>query len=273
MVPRRAVVVGVDGSADSLRAVRWAAARAAGQHAPMHLVFALPQSAELPFTEAEKAERAEFATHLLDEASAQARIPGLHITSEVVDAAPARALIRAARHAVMVVVGSHGHGQVTGLLLGSVAQHVSRHAACPVVAVRPPAHPDARRVVVGVDGSPSSHKALDFAFETASREGELLVVIHGWQDTQGPATVGDRIDAAERLLSETLAGWSEKYPDVPVVREAIPVHPVTALTTASEFASLVVVGSRGRGAFAELMLGSTSQAVLHHAHCPVAVIR
>jgi len=181
------------------------------------------------------------------------------------------------------VVGARGHGAVTGLLLGSVSQHVSRHAPCPVVVVREQADPKARRIVVGVDGSPSGDNAIGFAFDAASRNEAPLVAIHAWHDVTasrvvGPsyaalANVAERIAAGERLLAEALAGWAEKYPDVTVTREAIPVHPARVLADATEHAALVVVGSRGRGEFTGLLLGSVSQAVLHHARCPVAVAR
>jgi nucleotide-binding universal stress UspA family protein len=161
-------------------------------------------------------------------------------------------------------------------VLGSVSQHVTRHASCPVVVVRAPYHPDAERVVVGVDGSTGSRKALEFAFDHASRSGAPVTAIHAWRDgARGDAREGlvEEIRAAERILAEALAGFADQYPDVKVTTEAVPVVPQRVLADASQAASLVVVGSRGLGAFAGLLLGSVSQSVLHHAQCPVAVVR
>jgi len=272
-----AVVVGVDGSADSDRAVDWAAAAAAMHDAPLHLLYALPR-AEPPWDEEERS----IAERVL--ADARTRVEqALQLTSEIVDAPAAPSLITAGQHALMVVVGSRGHAAVTGLLLGSVSQHVSRHAPCPVVVVRERADPKARRIVVGVDGSPSNQPAVGFAFDNAARYDAPLAAVHGWHDVTertdiGPTTsamakVAERIEAGDRLISTALAEWVEKYPEVTVTREAIPVHPTRALADASQRAALLVVGSRGRGEFAGLLLGSVSQSVLHHARCPVAVVR
>jgi nucleotide-binding universal stress UspA family protein len=110
-----------------------------------------------------------------------------------------------------------------------------------------------------------------------------LVAIQAWHDAVGRSrgglepstrhTVAERIAAGERAISEAVAGWAEKYPDVALTREAIPAAPARVLADASQRAALIVVGSRGRGGFTGLLLGSTSQAVLHHASCPVAVVR
>jgi nucleotide-binding universal stress UspA family protein len=162
------------------------------------------------------------------------------------------------------------------VVLGSVSQHVTRHASCPVVVTRTPYHPDSKRVVVGVDGSNGSRKALAFAFDHASRSGSSVAAIHAWRNlARGFPGEGliEEIQAAERVLAEALAGFADQYPDVEVSAEAIPIAPQRALADASQAAELVVVGSRGLGAFAGLLLGSVSQSVLHHAQCPVAVVR
>jgi nucleotide-binding universal stress UspA family protein len=274
-----AIVVGVDGSADSDRAVDWAAATAVRYHAPLHLVCAIRADYELPLRNWDER---SFAEGVISEARARVK-RAITVTSELIEAPAVPALITAGKNALMTVVGSRGHGALSGLLLGSVSQHMSRHASCPVVVVREPANPKARRLVVGVDGSPSCEKAIGFALDLASRNKAPLVALHGWHDRTeaegvgmaypAMAHVGERIDAGKRLISEALAGLAEKYPDVAVTSEAIPVHPTRALADASQQAALLVVGSRGRGEFAGLMLGSVSQSVLHQAHCPVAVVR
>lgn len=181
----------------------------------------------------------------------------------------------------MLVVGSHGHGRVAEALIGSVSQHVARHASCPVVVVREPAQTEAARIVVGIDGSGGSAAALEFACRRAELTDEVVVAVHAWKigqvlvDGRGllPETIGPMLDDHELLLSESVAGVRTDHPDVTLIEEAIAVAPGQALVDASETASLVVTGSRGRGAFAGMLLGSVSQEVLGRAHCPVAIIR
>jgi nucleotide-binding universal stress UspA family protein len=133
--------------------------------------------------------------------------------------------------------------------------------------------------VVGVDGSPTSEAALAFAFEAADLHGVPLLAVHTWTDYQIESTMtavleGDAIDADERrLLAERLAGWGEKFPDVAVTRLVTRYRPARTLLEQSAHAQLVVVGSRGRGGLAGMLLGSVSHALLHHAVCPVAVVR
>jgi nucleotide-binding universal stress UspA family protein len=167
------------------------------------------------------------------------------------------------------------------VFLGSVSQHAARHAPGPVVVVRhmPPA--DRRRIVVGIDGSGESSRALEFACRRAERTGEVVAAVHAWKvgrvdlDYHGelPHDIGEKQDAASLLLGEAVAGVREAHPDVVVEQEAIPVDARDLLVDASASASLVVTGSRGRGAFTGMLLGSVSHDVLQRAHCPVAVVR
>ena len=183
--------------------------------------------------------------------------------------------------ASLLVVGSRGHGQVAGLVAGSVSQHLARHAPCPVVVARPVSHPAAVRIVVGHDGSEGSAAALEFACRRAEFTGEEVVVINGWRDggatgttrREVPEEFMDRIAEHERMLAEAIAGVRGEHPGVKIEPEAIPVVAWRALADASAAATLLVVGSRGRGAFSGMLLGSVSQQVLHHAQCPVAVVR
>lgn len=254
-----AVVVGYDGSADSELALDWADELAVGQGRALHVLVSRGEPGV--------------------EADARARAAAAHARESVVDvvAEPAGpALVDASARAATVVVGARGHGVLSGVVLGSVSQHVTRGAACPVVVVRAPEHPDARRVVVGVDGSSGSRKALEFGFDHASRTEAAIAAVHGWRNpVRGPAGDGlvDEIRSAERLLAEALAGFADRYPDVQVAVEALPLPPQRVLTEASRSASLVVVGSHGRGPLSGLLLGSVSAAVLHHAACAVAVVR
>jgi nucleotide-binding universal stress UspA family protein len=188
-------------------------------------------------------------------------------------------LEREAVDAAVMVLGSRGLGGFTGLVVGSTAVALVTRASCPVVVVREPGR--AGPVVVGVDGTPASEAAIAFAFAEASARDTDLVAVHTWSDLLLEiAFAGERealditrlADEAREVLAERLAGWQEQYPDVRVTREVVRDRASRALLRHAEDARLVVVGSRGRGGFRGLLLGSTSQHLLHHAPCPVAVV-
>jgi nucleotide-binding universal stress UspA family protein len=152
---------------------------------------------------------------------------------------------------------------------------------CPVVVARPTNRAGSSRIVVGVDGSGGSDAAVEFACLRAEVTGEDVVLIHGWHDASATGTTrGDvprrfveRIAEEETRLATTAAKAHADHPDVRIEAEAIPVAGWRALADASAYASLVVVGSRGRGAFTGMLLGSVSQQVAQHAQCPVAIVR
>lgn len=269
------IVVGYDGSGDSELALDWADQLAAEQGRPLRVLIS-----EVDPTQVLEATSDWHAAKVAQlESDARDRLAGARSREssiEVIGVPPSQALIDASAKAATVVIGARGHSLLSGVVLGSVSQHVTRHSSCPVVVVRAPYHPDANRVVVGVDGSTGSRKALEFAFDHASRSGSPITAVHAWRNAaRGDTGEGlvEEIRAAERVLAEALAGFADQYPDVKVTTEAIPVVPQRVLADASQSASLVVVGSRGLGAFAGLLLGSVSQSVLHHAQCPVAVVR
>ncbi len=269
------IVVGFDGSGDSELALDWADELAGEQGRPLRVLIS-----EVDATQVLEATSDWHAVKVAQlEADARDRLGAARAVDKEIEIAsvpPTQALIDASARAAVVVVGARGHSLLSGVVLGSVSQHVTRHASCPVIVARAPYHPDTDRIVVGVDGSSGSRKALQFAFDHASRKAAPITAIHAWRNV-GRGTGGEglveEIRAAERILSEALAGFSDQFPDVKVTTEAIPVAPQRVLADASQSAALVVVGSRGLGAFAGLLLGSVSQSVLHHAQCTVAVVR
>jgi nucleotide-binding universal stress UspA family protein len=275
------VVVGIDASPDSARALDWAGAEAARSGSALRLIHALePVLTEMPLTTEEERERRDTAERLLSEARAQVqRTFPVSVRTDLVDRFAAPGVLAAADRASLVVLGARGHGVIHGLMLGSVSRHMSQHAPCPVVVVREPADPCQDRVLVGVDGSPGSQDALGFAMEHAARRNAPVVAVHGWHERDlGASSMvtwtrsAERIAAAGRMLEGVLGPWRSKHPDVELSAEAIPMHPARLLADGSEHAGLIVVGSRGRGEFAGLLLGSVSQEVLQHARCPVAVV-
>jgi nucleotide-binding universal stress UspA family protein len=227
------------------------------------------------------------ATIALEKLAVQVREenPDVDVKAVVSVGLPAATLIDLSRQAELIVVGCRGMGGFAELLLGSVSSQVAAHAHSPVIVVRPADSQtaDARRpVLVGVDGSPANDAAIGFAFAEAAQRGTHLIAMHYWSpvptlvfvDEYTQAQLAQDEEKARALLSEALAGWQEKYPGVVVEqRLTLDANPEDAFIQISAEVSLVVVGSRGRGGFTGLMLGSVSQALLHHAHCPVAVVR
>lgn len=284
LAPRNAIVVGVDASADSDRAVAWAAELASRTERPLHIVHVQPAPPRSLVDEDPRGRWARAGRDVLDSAvDVAGRSPGLTLTSETVDGsrlAVAEALVGVSGESAMLVVGARGHGGYAGLLLGSVSQHAVRHARCPVITVRRPASESERRVVVGVDHSEGAERALALALELATALDAPVTVIHAWRapSLHGagvalpmPADTGEAIRHEEQRLAEQLAPWRRKFPQIHIVGEVVPGHAASVLTDASQQAGLLVVGSRGLGSFAGMLLGSVSQSVLHHAHCPVAV--
>lgn len=290
---RHSILVGVDGSPSASQAVEWAAREGLRRTLPLRLFHAAvmpPSSAHVaayPGTGLEES-IIEQGHRWLDEAAALARrtADGAEVRTELRVGKPANELADESEHAFMAVLGSRGLGGFRGMLLGSVSQGVAARGRCPVIVVRgklpglPPQ--DAGPVVVGVDGSAVSEAAVAFAYEEASLRETSLVAVHTWLDASVAQTwmaMPFDIDWAavaedeRRVLAERLAGWAEKYPDVPVRREVLYDRPVRALLAQAEDAQLLVVGSRGRGGFTGMTLGSTSQALLHYSECPVAVVR
>lgn len=282
------VVAGFDGSASSLAAVRLAAREASLRHRRLRLVYAITGPPDgwvttpgltAPPPRAGR-ERAEIdLVKAVDLAGKVAR--GTDVTGVIVMGDPADVLLAESRHAVLLVMGNRGNGGFTGLLAGSVAQRVARNATGPVLVVRGHENRDGP-VVVGVDGTVRSAAALDFAAEEAELRGTELVALHTWSGKDGtelnaelPMTyefwAGE--EEEKRVLAETLAGVAERYPDLPVRRQDRRGSARRLLRDWSLTAQLVVVGDRGHGGFAGLLLGSVSQYLLLRAGCPTAVVR
>ncbi|QXV56444.1 universal stress protein [Amycolatopsis sp. TNS106] len=291
--PDRKIVVGVDGTEPGRAAVRWAAAVAEERLLKMLVVHALrvdklAYGAGLGGPTPWYDVLAEEGQRVLDEAVSEARsvAPGVDVDTRMPADSPVPTLIDASKSAAMVVVGGTGKGFFGEMTIGSTASAVVAHAHCPVVVMRgrknTTAYPAEGPIVVGIDGSPLSERALEIAFEEAAWRKADLVVVHAWRDVTYDDAYGmarlvvqwESIEDEERrLLAQRLAGWQEKYPDVKVERVLVQDRPRHALLEWSAQAQLVVVGSRGRGGFTGQVLGSTSQALAHHAECPVLVVR
>ncbi|MBM0207409.1 universal stress protein [Micromonospora sp. STR1s_5] len=278
------ILVGYDGSTDASVALNWALEEARHSGQPVRLAYVFewltvaswvgPGVAPGVWPDDTARRQVE---DLVRRAAADATAanPGLRITGEVYDGPPALVLQERSAEAGMLVLGSRGHGGFSGLLAGSTAVSVAAHAHCPVVVVRDGAGSAAtdtsgRPVTVGVDGSEPSLVALGFAAERAAQRQLPLRVLHAW--TQGPggaAGVPDERAAVEQALEP----WRRTFPELAVTVDLESTSPSAMLIEASRDARLVVVGSRGRGGLAGMLLGSVSQQLIQHAACPVAVVR
>lgn len=283
------MLVCVDGSAESDAAVAWAAREAVMRGLPITLMHAVPPVMvgwpvgqlypSMPEWQREGAQHViDHARKTLNASLRDGESP--ETLTEIVYSAVVTALIAASADAWMIVVGSQGLGAVGRLLLGSVSAGLLHHAHSPVAVVRSDdgGTPDANApVLLGIDGSPASEAATGLAFDEASRRKVGLVALHAWSDVGVFPILGmdwrDRQNVGQEIITERLAGWQERYPDVHVERKLFCDKPSHWILKESESAQLVVVGSRGRGGFPGMLLGSVSSAVAQSAHVPVLVVR
>jgi nucleotide-binding universal stress UspA family protein len=295
---RDVIVAGIDGSDGARIAASWAAADAQRRGAALRLVHAVfappaggypdpvlvrPQVTEYMRFRAEAL--LQFTADLLAE-----RYPDLKIEMVQRDGTPANVLMdQSQTGTVATVVGADGESRLAGAFFGSVTARLAAHGhGCIVIARPEPASAPGQQgvVAVGVDGSAHSQSAIGFAYEEAALRGATLLAIHTWNDKPLSHALGSypleidptSVDDQEhRLLETELAGWEQKYPDVPVRMRVLRGRPAPKLLRyatmdGNQPTQLLVVGSRGRGGFTGLLLGSTSQAVMTHASCSVAIV-
>jgi nucleotide-binding universal stress UspA family protein len=262
------VVVGVDGSIAAQTAVCWAAAEAAQRSATLRVVHAFVWPLfRVPLGPSEVAPGLRAAADLVvgEAVELAGKVePAIPIDAAVVEGFPFPVLAEETRYADLIVVGSRGLGATLTVLVGSTTVDLVAHAHCPVVVVRPDQLGDSGRgVVVGYDGSPAAAQAVRVGVEYSARHHLDLLVV----------TVSDR----DAVTGAELAGLVASVTDggrggVRVTSTVLSGHPAEELVRLSGESRLIVVGSRGRGGFRGLLLGSVSQAVLQHAGCPVAVV-
>ncbi|WP_459545805.1 universal stress protein [Nocardia sp. X0981] len=286
-----AVVVGTDGSDAASRAVRWAAETASLRGRKLLIVHGLDLMAassalgiyDVTVPGVLENIRRRGADYVAAAVSLAGTVdPALRIRTEVAEDDPSRLLLARSADAHMVVLGASGDSG-TFTHLGSTLLAVTAHGHGCIVVVRgddTDRHTRAALpVVVGVDGSRTSEAAVAAAFNEAAERSTRLIAVHAWSDQRFDRFAGypnaisnpDVAAAAHTVVAEQLAGWQEKYPEVDVIRKVYLFGPRHQLLAWSKVAQLVVVGSRGRGGFRGLLLGSTSNAVVQHASCPVMV--
>lgn len=284
------IVVGIDDSPAARVAVQWAAREAGLRNIPLTLVYAIspevstwlrtPLPAGVLRWQQDHGRRLiDGALRVVEEATAPGGPAG--VNTEILASGAAPTLIEKSKDAEMVVLGAHGSGRWPGRLLGSVSSALLRHAHCPVAIVHdedPSIFAASRSpVLVGIDGSPASEVGTAIAFDEASRRRVGLVALHAWSDLDVSEWPGIDWPAtqsmAEEVLAERLAGWQEQYPDVQVTRVVVQAQPARRLVEGAKEAQLVVVGSRGRGGFAGMLVGSVGETVAQMSPVPVIVAR
>lgn len=277
--PDQAVVVGIDDNAAVERVLTAGVEQARRLRRPLHLVHATGTGITR-WTATHRERQQQLAQRWHEEAAAMA--PELVVSHAVHADNPAATLVRASDTASLVVIGAGSLGHVTGVLLGATAQKVAAHSRSPVL-VTP--HTGEWRgtgpVVVGVDAAEHSVRPVEWAFaEAADRKVPLVAVHTWWWEEPDPFLSGGEWDgewrdvaqSQELLVAEMLAGWRETYPDVTATPAVVRGRAATVLHDYAEDAQLLVVGSRGRGGFTGLLLGSVSSEVLHTSACPVVVV-
>lgn len=291
------IVVGYDGSSESKAAVHWAASVAARRNRPLVVACAAG------IDPGEKA--AEQAQALAEEGAERARQSAdIEVTAEAPAAGVVSTLVGMSEDAELVVMGNRGRGRLRGALLGSAAFSVTIHAKCPVAIT----HDTVRAlpskelpIVVGTDGSEAGSIAVREAARLASETGATLKVVvsypsptnEPWLTAHYPDEVVDKNVWERQVFDPDLDGTSGEqrqkqaagfaheaaeqvvaaYPNVDVELIVIAGRPERAIVEAAADASLIVVGARGRGDFASLLLGSVSRDVIQHADCTVYVVR
>ncbi|KPI19035.1 UspA domain-containing protein [Actinobacteria bacterium OK074] len=289
----RPVVVGLDGSRESLAAADWAAGEALRRGAPLRLVHAWEAASPEPSTLPELDAPRYWARRILREAVERLgeRRPQVRPDVEQIAKSPADALVSAGAEAGLLVLGSRAFSGFGGFFAGSVALATVARAVRPVVLVRadatpeservpgadglPSAHAPYRPVVVGVDTEQQCEEVLAFAFESAVLRSAPLRVVHAWRPPlalgPGPETAPLR-EAAERELDTVLGPWREKYPAVEVDRRVEHGRTAQSLLDAAADSCLLVVGRRIRTAGFGTHTGPVAHAVMHHVRCPIAVV-
>lgn len=271
----RPIVVAVDHSDSARDAAGWAADVAADLSAPLHLVHVVagePQDPLLPMP-----------PWLAGLGEAAERV-GTRPIIEVLSGDVVATLATRGVGARIVVLGSYGEGASGGMLAGSVALGVVERVACPVAVVRGSAPwlapPRGGPVVVGVDGSEAGEAALSFAADLAVSLGARLVAVHIWSDV-GVGPQGSRwrreqsvalVTEANRLLEAQLASAPQRYPGLAIERQVVEGTPLRTLIGRASEARVLVVGARGSTGHTGVLMGSTSNALLEFASCPVVVV-
>ncbi|KFI45696.1 Nucleotide-binding universal stress protein, UspA family [Bifidobacterium bohemicum] len=283
----KVILVGVDGSQASYKATWWAAnyAKHAGLMLQIVCAYSLPSYAAVSFDSTYTSMGDDNAAHIdaqeiLAKAKAIANEQGVEAQTLIVTGDPSSVFVELSRNYNLIVIGNRGKGGLAERLLGTTSSSLPAYAYCPIIVV--PYTDDngkamhlnntIKKVAVGTDSSPWGLKALQMAADLASDNGAELDVIDAVPGLQGVGQEDGVYESYMEDLEEVLAPTRQAHPDLKIAKTIVPESSVSALTKASLDHDLVVVGSRGRGGFTGLLVGSTSQGLLQHAAGPVFVV-
>ncbi|MFI6088280.1 universal stress protein [Streptomyces sp. NPDC051218] len=278
MPTQQTITVGVDGSPGSLDAADWAAGEALRRDLPLRLIHAHePPGERGRFDGSDAAARLE--TGVLERSVQQLSRwhPELEIIDDRVSGSPAGALLAAAPSSALVVIGSHGAGRLTNVMVGSAALAVATRASCPVALVRAAdthddKHGDAadRPVVLGLDLDRRGDELLEYAFDAAASRRAPLHVVHVWTApmTEESEAV-DPMPDKERLMASELSSWRRKFPETHVDQRLVHDAAGHHLVQSTSNACLLVIG---RLIPTGPHLGETAHAAIHQARCPVVIV-
>ncbi|MET7339161.1 universal stress protein [Nonomuraea sp. NPDC005650] len=267
------IIVGVDGSATSRAAVKWAAGDAFRMRLPLRIVHAVdPSTCQIGEPDlADTLRRRGQGILRESETLVQRCCPAVEVTTQEAEGAAAAALRELAEDAIEIVVGRRGLGGFNGLLPGSVSVDLAGRARCPVVVVSDEPRPVYEEIVVGVNSSQVCEPALAYAFEQARLRGARLRAVHAFAPEAAYDT--DEARAEQRqVVHDRLEAFREEYVEVTAIEDVRSAQPVDALAEASERADLLVVGSHGLGTGGSRLFSSVSRGVLFHARCSVAAV-
>ena len=286
MINDKAILVGVDGSHASYKATWWAAnyAKHAGLTLQIVCAYSLPSYAAVSFDATYTAMGDDNAAHsdaqeILSKAKAIADEQGGEAATLIVTGDPASVFVELSRNYNLIVIGNRGKGGLAERLLGTTSSSLPAYAYCPIVVV-PYTDDDGNlmhlnntitKVAVGSDESKWGLKALEIAADFADAWGAELDVISAVPNMKGSEDEGVMASFKEDL-DVRIKPLEESHPNLTINKQIVPGPAVGALTKASYDHDVVVVGSRGRGGFTGLLLGSTSQGLLQHAVGPVYVV-
>jgi nucleotide-binding universal stress UspA family protein len=280
------IVVGVDESEGAAEALRWAVREADARDAVLTAALVwgwLDQHHLDPGEPFDPKYHEADALAQLEQMVAKALLTGVPpgIRLKAISDLAGPGLVRAAADADLLVVGARGLGGFKGLLVGSVSQHCLHHAPCPVAVVRDQDDPprEIRRIVVGIDGSTTSLRALDWALDAARAHRSRVEVVHAWHPSYVNPMDAYLISSADVLeqsartvLDEAIARADDRDLADPIEGLLVLGSAGRAIVDVADGADLIVVGSRQQSAAGCLFLGSTSLQVTHHADCPVVVV-
>ncbi|MFF7451547.1 MULTISPECIES: universal stress protein [unclassified Streptomyces] len=292
----RPIVVGLDGSRESLAAADWAAREALRRGLPLRLVHAWaggtsPDESELPELEGPRYWARRILRGAIDRLNES--YPQVHLSADQISRPAADALVSAGEESELLVLGSRAFSGFGGFMASSIALATVAHAIRPVVLVRADQTPEAehvpdtegrasartpyRGVVVGVDPASACEELLAFALESAKLRSAPLTVVYAWRLPYVPTALEAkaRIDvrrAAERALASVLGPWREKYPTVEIRERVEEGRPAQQLLEFTQDAGLLVVGRKIRPARLGTHTGPVAHAMMHHVRCPVAVV-